>query len=153
MVAHDAAVAGEARRVVSTAHPNIQASFLAVRRDVFARRDVRPMINSGQPSFELQHDVVRAGLGVVDFPSNHGGHILHRGRAAVDAAGTFTPLRSYGPAASTEPHYMNVPDGARIWDEIEARHAARLTAEAEPALVASLAASFARFGDPADRLE
>jgi hypothetical protein len=146
IVGHDAALAGEVRESSDRLHPNIQASFLAVRRDVLARRDVRPMISSGQPSFELQLDVIRAGLTVVDFPSNHGGQVLHRGRSAVEAASWLTPRRPYGRAASTAPHYMGVADGARIWDEIEARHAAQLRPEAEAALVASLAASFARFG-------
>jgi hypothetical protein len=66
---------------------------------------------------------VKAGLPIVDFPSNQKGHILHRGRSAAAAAGTFTPLRAYGTSPQTAPHFMGVPDGARIWDEIEARHA------------------------------
>jgi hypothetical protein len=46
---------------------------------------------------------------------------------------------------------MGVPDGARIWSEIESRHASRLTASAEPDLVASLASAFARLGSPTER--
>lgn len=146
IVDHRAALAGEVRRTADGLHPNIQASFLAVRRDVLDRADVRPMINSGQPSFELQLDVTRTGSTVVDFPSNHGGHILHRGRTAVEAASRLTPLRSYGRGASTAAHYMGVADGARVWSDIEARHAPRLRPDAEPALVDSLAESFSRFG-------
>jgi hypothetical protein len=45
---------------------------------------------------------------------------------------------------------MGVPDGDRIWAEIEARHAALLPPAAEPALVEHLSGRFTRFGDPTD---
>ncbi len=150
ILAFDAVLTGEVRPHGDGVHPNIQASFLALRRDVLARRDILPWINSGQPTFDLQWSVVRAGLPVANFPSNAGGHVLHRGRSAVAAAAEFTPLRSYAAVPSAEPHYMGVADGARIWAEIEARHAARLTPTAEPELVESLAVAFERLGDPTD---
>jgi hypothetical protein len=64
----------------------------------------------------------------------------------------FTPTRSYAVVPSSEPHYGGVPDGARIWAEIESHHAARLLPAAEPELVESLAMSFERLGDPTDTL-
>ena len=141
MLAHDAVVAGEARGRADAgqSNPDIQASFLAVRRDVLHRRDVRPPVNHGSPTRWLQGDVVRAGLPVVHFPSNHGGYVLHRGRTAVAATREFTPRRSYATARSRTAHFMQVPDGAAIWDAIETRHADLLTPEAEPVLIAMLA--------------
>jgi hypothetical protein len=137
VVAHDAAVVGEVRG--QGANPDIQASFLVVRRDVLARRDVRPPVNHGSPTFWLQGDVVRAGLPVVQFPSNHGGFVLHRGRSAVAATRAHAPWRSYATAPTRHAHFMGVPDGARIWEEIESRHADLLSPDAEPQLLARLA--------------
>jgi hypothetical protein len=137
IVAHDAAVAGEVRG--HGANPDIQASFLTVRRDVLARRDVRPPVNHGSPTFWLQGDVVRAGLTVVQFPSNHGGNVLHRGRSAVAATRAHTPWRSYATAPTRTAHFMGVPDGARIWDAIEARYADLLTPDAQARLLDRLA--------------
>jgi hypothetical protein len=141
IVAHDAALAGEVRRAHSDdqdANPDIQASFLAVRRDALHQRDVRPPVNHGSPTLWLQQDVVRAGLPVVHFPSNHGGYVLHRGRSAVAASREFTPRRSYATATYREPHYMGVPDGATIWDAVETHYADLLTRDAEPQLVEEL---------------
>jgi hypothetical protein len=137
MTVHGAGIAGEPRG--QGRNPDIQASFLAVRRDVLDRRDVRPPVNHGSPLLWLQADVVSAGLTVVQFPSNHGGYILHRGRTAVAAAREYTPGRSYATAPTRVPHFMGVPDGAAIWAEIEARHAALLEPDAEPALLDRLA--------------
>ena len=134
----DGAVAGEPRGA-NPKNPDIQASFLAVRRDVLERRDVRPPVNHGSPLLWLQADVVQAGLTVVQFPSNHGGYILHRGRTAVAATSEFTPHRSYATAATRFPHYMGVPNGDAIWAEIEARHASLLAPDAEPQLLRLLA--------------
>jgi hypothetical protein len=150
MLAFDAVLAGEVRQLPGNPNPNIQASFLAIRRDVTARRDISPFVNGGAPAFLLQRDVVRAGLAIADFPTNRGGFALHRGRAAVEATHRFTPRRSYASVAEREPHYMNVTDGARIWDEIETRHAAMLTVDAEADLVTRLAASFEGFGTPTE---
>jgi hypothetical protein len=138
IAAHDGAIAGEPRGT-DPANPDIQASFFAVRRDVLERRDVRPPVNHGSPLLCLQHDVVKAGLIVVQFPSNHGGYILHRGRTAVAATREFTPRRSYATAPTRIPHYMGVPNGHLIWAEIEARHAALLEPDAEPQLLDVLA--------------
>ena len=137
-VAHDGAVVGEPRGANPT-NPDIQASFLAVRRDVLARRDVRPPVNHGWPLLWLQADVVKAGLTVVQFPSNHGGYILHRGRTAVAATREYRQRSSYASATSRSPHYMGVLDGAAIWTDIEQRHAALLEASAEPRLLDLLA--------------
>jgi len=137
MTVHGAGIAGEPRG--QGRNPDIQASFLAVRRDLLDRHDVRPPVNHGSPLLWLQADVVKAGLTVVQFPSNHGGYILHRGRTAVAATREYTPGRSYATAATHFPHFMGVPDGAAIWAEIEARHAGLLEPDAEPELLDRLA--------------
>jgi hypothetical protein len=136
VVRHGAGIAGEPRG--GDANPNIQASFLAVRRDLLDRPDIRPPVNHGSPLLWLQADVVKAGLMVVQFPSNYGGYILHRGRTAVAATREFTPNRSYATATTRFPHYMGVPDGETIWAEIEARQAALLEPDAEPELLSVL---------------
>ena len=78
---------------------------------------------------------------MVDFPSNFGGYILHRGRAAVGASREHAPRSSYA-TARMSPSYMGVPDGERIWNEIEEQWAEWLVPERETALVERLAARF-----------
>lgn len=132
-----AAIAGELRRGVYP-HPEAQASFVAVRRDCYARRDLAPWVNHGAPAYWLQKSAWRAGLNVVDFPTYRDGYALHRGRAGVAAARTFAPSHSYA-SVETGAHYMGVPDGARLWDEIATRWSRLLLPEAEPRLIAHLA--------------
>ncbi len=146
MVEHDAAFAGEARAALGHAHPDIQASFFAVRRDVLARRDVEPLVNHGSPAAPMQASIVAAGLTIADFPSNHGGYVLHRGRAGVAAAGQYHPTHSYAQATTTDPHYMGVHDGPAIWAAVEAQWAHLLEPGGEPALLEHLAARFAVLG-------
>ena len=61
----------------------------------------------------MQESIWRAGGVVVDFPSNLGGYILHRGRAAVAASREYTPWASYATARSIAPSYMGVPGRRR----------------------------------------
>jgi len=134
---HDAALVGELRNV-GRRYPDIQASFLTMRRDWLARRDVRPWVNHGSPALWLEESVWAADGVVVDFPSNHGGYVLHRGRSAVAAAREFAPRSSYATVTTTAPSYMGVPDGAAIWAEVEARWSAMLEPDRERELVAHL---------------
>jgi hypothetical protein len=87
----------------------------------------------------MQRSIWEAGLPVVDFPSNHGGYVLHRGRTAVAAAHEFFPHHSYSTADARHPHFMGVPDGPRIWARIDDRFAEMLRPEAEAGLIAFLA--------------
>jgi hypothetical protein len=137
VVEDDAAFVGELRR----APPDLdaQASFFVVRRDVYARPDVVPLVNHGSPALWMQRSIWRAGLPVVDFPGNHGGYILHRGRSAVAAAHEFFPRHSYATADARHPHFMRVRDGPRVWAQIEERHAELLRPEAKTRLLAFLA--------------
>jgi hypothetical protein len=58
---HDgAAAAGELRHGIYPC-PEAQASFLAVRRDIYARRDIAPWVNHGAPAYWLQRGLWRAG--------------------------------------------------------------------------------------------
>ena len=141
----DAAAVGELRNHLYP-YPEAQASFLAVRRDVYARRDVAPWVNHGAPAYWLQRDLHRRGLNVVHFPSNAGGYVLHRGRAGVDAAIRWRPWSSYGSTAYKNPHFMGIPDGASIWAALEARHEAVLGDGAERALIDLLATRFSAAG-------
>ena len=122
IVDDDAALAGEWRGRADD--PDIQASFLAVRRDAYDRPDVVPPVHHGSPTRWMQRSIAAAGdLRVADFASNHGGHILHRGRTAV----------------GEPPHFMGVPDGRLTWAQIESRFAPMLAPEAEQALLDHLA--------------
>ncbi len=135
---------GPPRRIAP--YPEAQASFFVVRRDVHARRDVRPWVYHGDPAHWMQQSIWEAGLTVVDFPSNHGGHILHRGRAGVAAAAEFSPRHSYAKVDRRAPHFMGVPGGAEAWAAIEGRHERLLRVENEPELVDRLAAELERLG-------
>jgi hypothetical protein len=145
MVRHNAAFLGEARCPSSSGHPDVQASFFAVRRDLVVRRDVQPLVNHGSPAYGMQASMLRAGLRIVDFPSNHGGYVLHRGRTAVAAATTYG-VGPYAGVASRHAHFMGVADGAQIWADIEERWAPFLLPEAEPALLDHLERRFAVAG-------
>ena len=143
MVVHDAGFAGELRQLYQ--YPDCQASFFAVRREVYERRDVMPWVNHGAPAYWMQRSIWKADLPVVNFPSNQGGFILHRGRSGTEAAKRFRP-HSAQAGAQAQPMYMGVQDGERIWAEIEARHAALLEPEAESELIELLAARLADLG-------
>jgi glycosyltransferase involved in cell wall biosynthesis len=132
-----AALIGEFRSG-RNAPPDIQASFFVVRRDVYSRPDIAPIVNHGSPAAWLQQSICAAGLPVVDFPSNHGGYILHRGRTGVAATTTYRPRHHYATLQNNAPHFMNVSNGALIWNAVETRYAPLLTAEAEPDLVEML---------------
>ena len=79
---------------------------------------------------------------MVDFPSNLGGYILHRGRSAVAATRRFNPRASYATAVTNAPHFMGVADGPEIWAEVEDQWSALLTPDREDDLVAHLAERF-----------
>jgi hypothetical protein len=145
VVVNDAAVAGELRRNVHP-YPEAQASFLVVRRDWYSRRDVVPFVNHGSPAYWMQRSVWQAGGTVVDFRSNFGGFVLHRGRSAVAVTREYTPWASYATARSRIPHFMGVPDGQKIWDAIEVRHADLLKPANESALIDLLAERLAALG-------
>jgi hypothetical protein len=133
----DAAFVGELRRPPPDL--DAQASFFVVRRDVYERPDVVPFVNHGSPALWMQRSIWEARLPVVDFPSNQGGYILHRGRTAVAAAHELFPQHSYSTAAARHPHFMGVHDGPRVWARIEDRFADLLGPQAEKRLLAFLA--------------
>lgn len=141
-MASGAALAGEWRRNARRTGPNIQASFFAVRRDVYARRDVAPLMHDGAPAARQQASLQEAGLVAVDFPSNHGGFILHRGRTGVEAASVHRPSHAYASVLRNTPHFMHVAGGAGIWNAMEEQHAARLEMGQESALLELLAKRF-----------
>jgi Glycosyl transferase family 2 len=138
---HDAAFAGELRKS-SRRYPDAQASFVAVRRDWMARREIAPWVNHGSPCLWMQESIWRAGGVVVEFPSNHGGYVLHRGRTAVAATREYTPWASYATAVTHAPHFMGVPDGPQIWAKVEDRWSPLFAPEREDELVAHLAERF-----------
>jgi hypothetical protein len=139
-----AALVGEVR-AGANAELDIQASFYAVRRDVLARRDIAPLVHDGAPAYRMQRSIWAAGLPVVNLPTNHGGLILHRGRAGVEAAARFRPRHQYA-RVTTSPHFMGVPGGAAIWAEVEARWADLLEPAAADELVARLVDRLAGLG-------
>jgi hypothetical protein len=132
-----AAAAGELRTGLYP-YPEAQASFLAVRRDIYARADIAPWVNHGAPAYWLQRSIWKAGLTIAHFPSNEGGYVLHRGRSGVAAAGELSPWSSYARVEDREPHYMGIADGAKIWRETEERWAELLRPEGEEQCLARL---------------
>ena len=144
------AFAGELRRGVYP-YPEAQASFFAVRRDCYARRDVTPLVHHGAPAYWMQRSLWRAGLALHDFPSNAGGYILHRGRSGVAAAATYRPRDAHATAPARHPHYMGMPDGEAIWQQVEEQYQPLLQPSEEPALLARLAGRFSVLGDRAQR--
>jgi hypothetical protein len=141
----DPAVFGEVRTGANE-RPDIQASFFVVRRDAYARRDVSPLVHDGAPAYRLQQAIVGAGLSMTNVPTNHGGLILHRGRAGVEAAGRYRPRHHYAAVRNDQPHFMGVPGGAEIWSEVESRHAELLDVDAEEALLDVLSERFEALG-------
>jgi hypothetical protein len=136
----DAVLAGE-WRTGANRQPDIQASFVLVRRDAYDDPATAPPIDGGAPLYRMERSIVDRGLATVDFPANRAGYVLHRGRTAVAAAAGRT-VHPYGRAVQVGPHYMGVPDGARIWSEVEQAHAHLLEPDAEPTLVDLLATRF-----------
>ncbi len=139
------AVFGEVRAGANE-RADIQASFFAVRRDAYARRVVSPLVHDGAPAYRLQQAIVGAGLSMTNVPTNHGGLILHRGRAGVEAAGRYRPRHHYAAVRDDQPHFMGVPGGAAIWSEIESRHAELLDVDAEAELLDVLSERFEALG-------
>ena len=135
------ALAGELRKRFCP-YPEAQASFIAVRRDCYFRKDIAPWVNHGFPAYWMQRSIWRAGLPIVHFACNHDGYILHRGRSGVAAARLFFPYSSYATVDNSEAHYMGVPEGAKIWEGIEARWCDLLGPEAQQRLIAHLAEQF-----------
>ena len=114
----DAAFAGELR-YSDTVCPQAQASFLCVRRDVYARSDIKPFVNHGSPAYWMQKSLWNAGLHLHDFRSNFGGYVLHRGRTGVAAAKEHHRLSSFAKTANNQAHYMGVENGEQIWNKTE----------------------------------
>ena len=132
-----AAFAGEMRQGLYDI-PEAQASLIAVRRDVYARKYIAPWVNHGAPSYWMQKSIRRAGLLVHDFPSYRDGYALHRGRSGVRAAKTFQTGGSYASIANDEPHFMGNPDGETIWTTVEKRWSSLLEPYTRGALIKEL---------------
>ena len=136
------AFAGELRHHLYS-RPEAQASFLAVRRDWAARKDISPWVNHSSPTWWLQRDIWRRGGIGVDFRSNHDGYVLHKGRSGVAAALEHAPWSGHAAATSNVPHFMGVPNGAAIWAAKEEEYSEWMEEEAEPELVRLLSSRLA----------
>lgn len=132
-----AAFAGEMRHGLYDI-PEAQASFIAIRRDVYAGKHIAPWVNHGAPSYWMQKSIRRAGLSVHDFPSYRDGYALHRGRSGVRAAKIFHTGTSYASVANNEPHFMGNPNGEAIWAAVEKRWGSLLEPDARGALIDEL---------------
>lgn len=94
----------------------------------------------------MQRSIGPAGLTVVNFPSSHGGHILHRGRTGVGAARQYFPRHSYATVDSRDAHLMGVRDGPAVWGRAKDRFAELRRPEAETSLLGLLAQRLAVLG-------
>ncbi len=122
--------------------PEAQASFLAVRRDWGARRDISPWVNHGSPAWWLQRDLIKKGGKAINFPSNSEGFILHRGRSAVASTRVYAPGHAYATARRHDPHFMGIRHGPRLWDARAEQFAQWLEPDREDELVDRLAEMF-----------
>lgn len=118
----DSAFAGELRQHLYP-YPEAQASFLAVRKDWAHRKATTPWVDHGAPAYWMQRSIWQQGGNGIDFPSNKGGFILHRGRAGSAAAGMYRKTHNRASVKSTAPHYMGIPGGADIWNSTEQKYA------------------------------
>ncbi|MFA6302811.1 MAG: hypothetical protein WC627_06730 [Legionella sp.] len=125
-------------------YPEAQASFLAVRRDWVYRKDIAPWVHHGSPAYWLQRSIWRQGGKGLNFPSNKEAYILHRGRAGVKAAARYRPLNSYASVPNNNPHFMGVPNGKKIWDEVEAHYSHLLDQADYSPIIDELAKVFGR---------
>ncbi len=81
----------------------------------------RPFLEDGEPSRELQRDLVAAGQRILAFPFCRDGYVLHLGRATLDRVVQLDARdnRYYRWARThSSPHYALRPDGAELY----ARH-------------------------------
>ncbi len=122
--------------------PEAQASFLAVRRDWAARKDISPWVHHGSPAWWLQRDCWRAGARGADFRNNQEGYALHRGRTAVASAGEYSPWSAYASVRRRDAHFMGVEGGRNTWHATERRYAEWLEPGNEGMLVSRLAEVF-----------
>jgi len=144
--AGDAALVGQLSTRTDVPHPFIHASFFAVRRDVYGRRDIEPLVYHGSPASWQQQSIAKAGLRIVDFPSYRGGYALHRGRSGYAASVVHRPWHPTATKAMRDPHFSGVPDGEAIWREVESRHAPMLEPAREAELIDVLATRLAVLG-------
>lgn len=114
----EVAFVGELRRGLFP-WPEAQASFLAVRRDWAERRSTAPWVDHGSPAYWLQKTIWQQGGKGDDFPSNHGGYILHRGRSGVAAAQTYLRRHHLRHVPYNNAHFMGVPGGQQMWQQID----------------------------------
>ena len=132
-----AALAGELRRGLFP-YPEVQASFFLLRRDCYARPETVPFVHHVAPAYWMQRSLWRAQLRLVDFPSNRGAYILHRGRSGVAAARHHHPHSKVATIPDYDPHYMGVAEGEQIWANTENRHAQWLSPAREAELLEHL---------------
>ena len=132
-----AALAGELRRGLFP-YPEVQASFFLLRRDCYARPETVPFVHHGAPAYWMQRSLWRAGLWLVDFPSNKGGYILHRGRSGVAAAREYRPGSNLATVPNYYPHYMGVCAGQQSWERTEQHYAKWLEPDRESGLLEHL---------------
>lgn len=128
------AFAGELR-YSSNICPQAQASFLCLRRDVYKRKEISPIVNHGSPAYPMQKSLWENKYQLYDFRSNSGGYILHRGRSGVAAAGKHYSTSSYSSEKNNKPHFMAVENGEQIWKDAENQFAELLLPENESELI------------------
>lgn len=134
--------AGELRREIYP-YPEAQASFIAVRRDLYHHPQVSPLVHHGAPAYFMQRSLHQMGVKLADFPSNSAGYILHRGRAGVAATREFRAWDAHATATTHLPHYMGVEGGEAIWASTETRLRYWLAPEREPELIERVGESLA----------
>ena len=94
-----------------------------------------PFVNHGAPAYWMQRSLWKSGFHLENFPGNHGGYILHRGRSSIHATLKYNRGSSYSTVHNHLPHYMGVPGGDKIWKSIEEKYTELLKPESEADLI------------------
>jgi hypothetical protein len=134
----DAALVGELQ--FDLGEPYAHPCCFFVRRDAYHDARVWPFVDHGAPALWLQRSLRCAGLRVMDFPLRSDGHIVHRGRGSIAGVNRLKLHHAYGNVRDTA-HFHGNPQGAELWQAVEARHVERLGPENDAAAIDYIAAS------------
>ena len=93
------------------------------------RPEVGRFADDGDPAFPVLESASHLGLSMAEFPFTEGGYVIHRGRgtlAAVLANDERSNPHYAWAVGHHEPHFNEVPNAERRWDELRRRFRAEV---------------------------